>query len=163
MEFSTSGCRSMLGTTTSRLAGSIDFSIVSFGPKRTRFDVEILVDGLELLAQRDEVLLAPQQSAEQSRELDDERARRLGLRADERGDRRQRVEQKMRVDLARERGDAGRDQQLLLFLQPVFDARAVPDLDRDGHAEHRGQHHEAQEPRGRRGADRGEAALARLG
>ena len=43
------------------------FSIRSFGPKRTALDVEVLVDRLELLAQRDEVLLAAQQPPQQAR------------------------------------------------------------------------------------------------
>ena len=60
-----------------------------------------------------------------------------GLRADQRRNRRQRVEEEMRVDLVRQRLDAGRHQQLFLLLQAMLDARAVPDLDRDRDAEHR--------------------------
>ncbi len=137
IEFSTSGCSSMLGTTTSRLPGSMSFSIAQLRAEADALDVEVLVDRLELLAQRDEVLLAALQPPQQPRELHDEHPRGLGLRPDERRDRRQRVEQEVRVDLAGERFDARRHQQLFLFLQPVLDARAVPDLDRDGHAEHR--------------------------
>ena len=44
--------------------------------------------------------------------------------------------------------DARRHEQLLLFLQPVLDARAVPDLDRDRHAQTTvGKDDEAEEPR----------------
>src|SRR5262249_7716487 len=39
-----------------------------------------------------------------------------------------------------------RHEQLFLFLQPVLDTRAVPDFDRDCHAEHRGEHDERIEP-----------------
>ena len=48
----------MLGTTTSRLSGSIAFSIMQLRTEADRFDVEVLVDRLELFAKRDEVLLA---------------------------------------------------------------------------------------------------------
>ena len=117
-----------------------------------RLDVEVLVDGVDLLAQRDEVIARPEQTAEQARELRDEHARRFGLRADERGDRRQRVEQEMRVDLVRERLELRREQELLLLLQPVLDARVVPDLDRRRDGEHRREQHREQEARRRRRA-----------
>ena len=100
-------------------------------------DVEVLVDRLELLAQRDEVIGAAHQAAQQARQLRDQHARRFRLRADQRRDRRQRVEQEVRVDLVGERLDLRREQQLLLFLQPMLDARVVPDLDRRRDAEHR--------------------------
>ena len=45
----------------------MDFSILSFGSEAHRLDVQVLVHGLELLAQGDEVLLAAQQPAEQRR------------------------------------------------------------------------------------------------
>ena len=82
--------------------------------------------------------------------FDDQHPRGLRLRADQRRDRGQRVEQEVRIDLAGERFDAGRHQQLLLLLQPVLDPRAVPDLDRDGDAEHRRENDERAEPRVRR-------------
>ena len=73
---------------------------------------------------------AAHQAAEQARQLGDQHARGFRLRADQRRDRRQRVEQEVRVDLVRERLDLRREQQLFLLLQPVLDARVVPDLDR---------------------------------
>ena len=112
-------------------------------------DVEILVDGRQFLAQRDEVLLAAQQPPQQPGQLDDEHARRLRLRADQRRDRRQRVEQEVRVDLIGERLDARRHQQLLLLGEPVLDARAVPDLDRNRDAQHGREQDERPEPPGR--------------
>ena len=46
-------------------------------------------------------------------------------------------------------------QQLLLFLQPVLDARVVPDLDRRRDAQHRREHDQSKRPGGaRRRADR---------
>ena len=71
----------------------------------------------------------------------------LGLRADERRDRRQGVEEEMRVDLAGERGDLGRQQEVLLLVQAVFDARVVPDLDRRRHAQHRRDQDQREQPR----------------
>ena len=105
IEFSTSGCRIMLGTMTSSVSGLICLSTLQLRTEADDLDVEVLVDRLELLAQRDEVIRAAHQAAQQARELRDEHARRLGLRADERRDRRQRVEQEVRVDLVGQRLD----------------------------------------------------------
>jgi hypothetical protein len=128
----------------------MDFSTRSFGSEPDALDVQVLVDRLELFAERDEVFLAAQQPPQQARELDDEHAGGFRLRADERRDGRQRVEQEMRVDLAGQGLDPCRHEQLLLLLQPVLDARAVPDLDRDRDAQHRGQHDERGQPQPRR-------------
>ena len=97
-------------------------------------DVEVLVDRVELFTKRDEMLLAAEQPPEQPRELRDEHPRGFGLRPNQRRDRRQRVEQEMRIDLARERVEARGHEQLFLLLQAMLDACAVPDLDwnRDG-------------------------------
>ena len=123
-------------------------------------DVQVFVDRLELFAQRDEVIGAPHQAAQQARELRDQHARRFRLRADERRDRRQRVEQEVRVDLVRERFDLRGEQQLLLFLQPVLDARVVPDLDRRRDGEHRAeQDHGEPEERPRRAGREIEQAM----
>ena len=139
---------------TSSVSGLICLSTLQLRPEADHFDVEVLVDRLELLAQRDEVIGAAHQPAQQARELRDEHARRVGLRADERRDRRQRVEQEVRVDLAGERFDLGREQQLLLFLQPVLDAGVVPDLDRRGDAEDGGEQDDDQRPERARAAGR---------
>ena len=48
-----------------------------------------------------------------------------------------------------------RQQQLLLLLQPVLDARVVPDLDRRGDAEHRREQDDEQRPATRRFGARG--------
>ena len=47
-------------------------------------DVEVFVDRLELLAQRDEMIAAAEQTPQQTGEFHDDRARRLRLRADQR-------------------------------------------------------------------------------
>ena len=53
--------------------------------------------------------------------------------------------------LAGQRVDLGRHQELLLFLEPVLDPRGVPDLDRNGHREHGGQHDQQPQQEGHRG------------
>ena len=113
-------------------------------------DVEVLVDRRDLLPQGDEVLLAPQQPAQQAGQLADQHAGGLGLRADEGRDGRQRVEQEVGVDLAREGLDPGLHEKLLLLLQPVLDARGVPDLDRDRDRHDRRQHDDRHQPDVRR-------------
>ena len=160
IEFSTSGCRIMLGTMTSSVSGLICLSTLQLRAEADDLDVEVLVDRLELLAQRDEVIGAAHQPAQQARELRDQHARRVGLRADERRDRRERVEQEVRVDLAGQRLDLRREQQLFLLLQPVLDARVVPDLDRRRDGEHRReQDHAAASTTGRVGGRVEEAMM----
>ena len=88
IEFSTSGWRIMLGTMTSSVSGLICLIDLQLRPEPDHLDVEVLVDRLELLAQRHEVIGAAHQPAEQARQLGDQHARRFGLRADQRGDRR---------------------------------------------------------------------------
>ena len=127
----------MLGTIRSSVSGSMSLTHLQLRSEADDLDVEILVDRLELVAQRDEMLVAAQQTPQQRREPDDQRARGVGFGADQRRDRRQRVEQEVRVDLALQRFDLRGEQQLLLFLEPVLDARAVPDLDRRGDGQHR--------------------------
>ena len=60
------------------------------------------------------------------------------------------LKRKCGIDLAGERFDAGRHQQLLLLLQPVLDPGAVPDLDRDRDAQDGGENHERHQPGVRR-------------
>src|SRR6266853_1494036 len=122
-------------------------------PEPDHFDVQVLVDRLELFAQGDEVIGAAQQPPQQARELGDQYAGGFRLRADERRDRRERVEQEMRVDLVGERFELGGEQELFLLLEAVLDAGVVPDLDRRGHSQHRGEHDD-REPHRPRGAGR---------
>src|SRR5262245_1738714 len=65
-------------------------------------DVEIFVDRVELFAERHEVLVTAKEAAEQSRQLVYQRSRRLRLRSNQRRNRRERVEQEVRIDLALE-------------------------------------------------------------
>ena len=71
-------------------------------------------------------------------ELVDHRARLVGIGPDQRGDRIQRVEQEVRVDLAGERRQPRLHQQLLLLHQLGLVAGVVPDLERQRHREQRG-------------------------
>ena len=113
-------------------------------------DVEVLVHRLELFAQRHEMIGAAHQSPEETRELRDQHARRFRLGPDQRRDRGQRIEQEMRIDLIGERFDLGGEQQFFLLLQPMLDARVVPDFDRRRDAEHGREQHEQHRPRPRR-------------
>ena len=54
IEFSTSGCSSMLGTTRSRRRGIDDFLDPQRGSEADALDVEVLVDRFELFPQGDE-------------------------------------------------------------------------------------------------------------
>ena len=114
--------------------------------KAHHLDVEVLVDRFKLFPQRDEMLLAAQQATQEAGQLVDQRSRGLWLRANQRRDRGERVEEEMRVDLALERFDLRGEEELLLLLQAVLDARAVPELDRGGDRQHRReddeQHHQ---------------------
>src|SRR5678816_1192847 len=92
------------------------FSDAKLRPEANDLDVEVLVDRLELFTQRDEVLMAAQQPPQKRRELEDQRARGIRLRANQRRDRRQRVEEEVWVDLALERFDLCGEQQLCLLL-----------------------------------------------
>ena len=101
----------------------------------------------ELFAQRDEVVLLAQQAAENLRELVDHLARLVGIQADQRGHRVQRVEQKMRIDLAAERRQTGFVEAKLLLFQSLLVEVAVPDLDRQRHREQSGGVDGHQHPR----------------
>ena len=115
MQFSTSGWRIMLGTSTSS-APRVDLLVhLELRPEADLLDVEVLVHGFDLVAQRHEVIGVAQPAPQQRRQAVHQHARRLGLGADERRDRRERVEEEMRVDLTRERLDLGGQQQLLLL------------------------------------------------
>src|SRR4029453_11172409 len=124
-------------------------------------DVQIFIDGLELLTKAHEMIRASKQPAEQPRELGNQHPGRLGLRSNQGRDRRQGVEQEVRVDLVGERLDSSREQQRFLFLQPVLDPRVVPDLDWRGHTEDCRQQHAKHRPRDRRIRWQGEQPVMR--
>ncbi len=133
IEFSTSGCRIMLGTIDVQgLARRCASRPAGAGPKRTTSMSRYSSIDSSSSRSVTKWSLAAHQAPQQARELHDQHAGGVRLGADQRGDRGQRVEQEVRVDLAGERLDLRRQQQLFLFLQPVLDARAVPDLDRRG-------------------------------
>src|SRR6185437_7925754 len=91
-------------------------------------DVEIVVDEIDLILQRNECVTAVQQAAQDCGQLDDEFARCVRRDAHQRRNRIQRVEQKVRVDLILQRGHARLEQEPLLFLQLDLQTHAVPNL-----------------------------------
>ncbi len=85
--------------------------------KADDFDVEIIVDELELFAQRDEGFVLAQEAAENVRKLQDHAAGHVRIEANQRGNGVQRVEKEMRIDLAGERVHARFQQKLLILLR----------------------------------------------
>ena len=83
----------------------------------------------KLLAQRRQVFLLAQQSAEDLRKFVDHLAGFFGILANQGGHGVQRIEQKVRIDLAAERGQAGFVEAQLLQFQFALVALAVPDFD----------------------------------
>ena len=126
----------------SRLVSSIVLSTTRLGPNRTRSmsRYSSTAASSSRSVTKCSWLRSSRRSSPDSLTMSS--ARGLRLRSDERRDRRERVEQEVRVDLIGERLDARRHQQLLLLGEPVLDARAVPDLDRNGDGEHRRQQDE---------------------
>src|ERR1700683_1082255 len=66
------------------------------------FDRKVIFDEVQLVAQRAEVLMLAQQASQDAREFQHSEARRVRIGADQRRDRVQRIEQKVRIDLAGE-------------------------------------------------------------
>src|SRR5208283_3235870 len=64
------------------------------------FNVEVVVEKLKLLAQRNERVSLAQQTAQNIAEFHDHLACRVGITAHQRGNRVQRIEQEVRIDLA---------------------------------------------------------------
>src|SRR5262249_55947331 len=95
-------------------------------------DRQVVVDETELIAQGAEIFVLPQQAAQYLREADNHDSRLGRVRADQRGDAVQRVEEKMRGDLVGQGRQARLHQQPLLLLELSLIARVVPDLQRDG-------------------------------
>src|SRR5581483_823123 len=101
------------------------------------FDVEIVVEKLELLAQGNERVALAQQPSQDIAESYDHQPRRIGIRAHQRRNRIQRVEQEVRIDLALQRLHARLQKQSFLLLQLHLDAHVVQHLQRDCHRHHR--------------------------
>ncbi len=114
------------------------------------FDVEIIVNEIDLFAQRHERFMFAQQPAEDVRKFQHDAARHVRIKANQRRDGIQRVEEEVRIDLAGERVHARAEQQLLILLEVHLDAGVVPDLDGHRDAHERGQHHEHRVPPRRR-------------
>ena len=72
---------------------------------------------------------AVEQAAQNVGQLDDQLAGRVGIEAHQRGNRIQRIKQKVRIDLVLQRLHAGVQQQALLLFQLDLNANAVPDFE----------------------------------
>src|ERR1700674_342795 len=92
------------------------------------FNVQIIVDELHFLAQRDERIRTVQQTAKNGSEFQDHLPRRIGIEAHQRRNGIQRIEQEVRVDLILQRRHARLQQQPFLFFQLYLDANAVEDF-----------------------------------
>ena len=106
------------------------------------FDIEIIVDEFEFFAQGDKGLMLAQEAAQDIGELQDHAAGHVRIETDERRNCVQRVEKKMRIDLAGERVHARFQEKLLVLLEVHLDARVVPDFYGHGHAHHRRKHYQ---------------------
>src|SRR6476646_3669548 len=115
-------------------------------PEPGHLDVEIVVDKLELLAQRNECFVLTQQPPQNIAELEYHAARVVGIEADERGNRVEGVEKEVRVDLPGKRVHARFQEKLLVPLEVHLDARVVPDFKRRGNGHERGNHRQYQPP-----------------
>ncbi len=101
------------------------------------FNVEIIVGKTQLVSEGNEGIVIPEHGAEQVGQLDNHQARFIGALTDERGDGVERVEEKMRIDLALQGIEAGFEDEAFLFLELDLDTECVPDLERDAD-DHRG-------------------------
>ncbi len=98
-----------------------------------RLDVEVRVDELQLLLERDEMVLLLQELSQDARELADEHPRHFGIGPRRGGDGVEGVEEKVGIDLTRERLESRADDQHLLLRELSLEPDVVPDL--DGNAE----------------------------
>src|ERR1019366_822350 len=107
--------------------------------KAHNFNVQIIVDELHFLAQRNERIRTVQQAAKNGSELQDHFTRRVGIEAHQRRNGIQRVKQEVRVDLILQRHHARLQQQPLLLFQLDLDADAVEDFQFRAHHHDHGQ------------------------
>jgi hypothetical protein len=103
------------------------------GAKAHHFDVEVVVGKAQLLAQRNVGVVILEQRAQNVGQLHRHLARHLRLHAHQRGNGVERVEQKVRIDLALQRVEPGLEQQPLLLFKLHLDAQRIPHLERDAH------------------------------
>ena len=99
-------------------------------PEARLFEVEVAAHVPQLLLERDELAGAREAAAEVVREREHEVARALGLRADEGGDRVERVEDEVRLHLRLQRGRRGGRQLGQLELRRELRAESLEQLDR---------------------------------
>ena len=121
-----------------------NFQIFAAEPRH--FDVQIIVDELQFLAERHKRFVLAQQSAQNVAQLQHHAASRVRVETNQRGHRIQRVEKKVRIDLPRQRVHARLQQELLVALELHFVARVVPDFQRCGHRHQRSNHRKHQPP-----------------
>ena len=106
-------------------------------PEAHDFNVQIVVDELELLAQRRKGLARIQEAAQNRSQFEDHLARLVRIEAHQRRNRIQRVEQKMRIDLVLQCLHARVEQQPFLFFQLDLYTNAVENLQLDTDRNHR--------------------------
>src|SRR5712664_3135165 len=101
-----------------------DFEIVA--AEAGHFDVQIIVDELQFFAERHEGLMLAEEPSQNIAEFEHHAARGIRINADKRRNGVERIEQKVRIDLAGERVHSGLQQELLVPLEVHLDARVVP-------------------------------------
>ena len=137
----------MLGTTMSRVSGFDLFADLQLvAPESHHFNVQIIVDKVQFLLEGHEVTLGFQPAAKNVRELQQHGARRVRVKANQRGNRVQSIKEKVGIDLADQRVHARLEQRFFLFHQLALNARGVPDAHRQAHANQRGQHDQDSDP-----------------
>src|SRR5580692_8027600 len=99
------------------------------------FDVEIIIDKLEFIAERRKGFAGVQQTAQNGGELEDHVPRGIRIEADQRRNGIQCVKEEVRIDLVLQRLHAGVKKKALLLFQLDLDADAIEylqlDADRD--------------------------------
>src|SRR6266403_5783480 len=121
-----------------------DFEIVS--AKAGHLDVQVIVDELQFFAERDEGLMLTEEPPQNIAQFQNHAARRIRINADQRRNGVERIEQKVRIDLAGERVHSGFQQKLLMTLEVHLDARVVPDFQRGSDRHQRRNHYQPQPP-----------------
>src|SRR6266852_2239044 len=94
------------------------------------FDRQVILDKVQLIAQRTQILVLAQQAPQDARKLQHHETRLMRIGPNQRGYRIQGIEQEVGIDLAGERLQPRLHEQPLLFLQLVLIARVVQDLER---------------------------------
>ena len=110
------------------------------------FDIQIIVDKIEFLLQSHKSVVLAQKPAENIAQLQHHHAGLVRVIANQRSDRIQRVEKKVRIDLAAERGHAGFEQQLLMLFEVHLDPRVIPNLDRHSYGHYGCQNQQEYRP-----------------